>query len=72
MKKILSEWFWPVFVMTWILWPWAVGLTDLIAWVFTGTPVSSIPWGNDHRAGVMIFWPIAWVAICLGVVGLVG
>lgn len=67
---------WPavllVGLMLWIFLPWLIGAVDLMSWVLTGGQVSPIPWGNNLRTGVAIFWPVGWLAVTSTVAGLSG
>ena len=55
------KYFWNTFaalICLVIFCPWLIGLVDLGAWGLTGQTVTSIPWGEDGRTGVLVFWPI--------------
>lgn len=53
--------------ITFVFFPWAVGVVDIIAWMFGEAQVSSIHWSGNQGV-VAFFWPIFCLLIvaCLG------
>jgi hypothetical protein len=50
-----------VLAIVWVFFPWLIGLTDAVAWMFTGAQWSSIPWGSS-RGALAFLWPVGWIA----------
>jgi len=49
-----------------VMWPWLVGLVDLMAWLATGSQLSGIPWASK-RGFVALVWPVFWAFVFAGI-----
>lgn len=50
----------------WVLWPWIIGLVDLISFILVGSTITNI-WSdtNEWRLVAAALWPIVWLGVIL-------